>query len=100
MEAIKCSRTDCKFNNNGWCTLDYIEIDENGVCKEYEPDEKKKIIEHNTRMAKLLEELGKLNIDEKQKNELAFMIVLGMKAEDGEFVLDKIARWEREGGED
>ena len=41
--AIKCWRKDCKFNNDGWCDLDYIEVNEKGECTKYELDEHKKI---------------------------------------------------------
>jgi len=46
----------------------------------------------------LLEKLGKLNIDEKSKKELATLLVLGMKTDDGELVLDKITEAFKEGG--
>ena len=97
---IKCWRRDCKFRDKrGYCILDSIEIDEEGKCDDYEQDEKKKIIEHNTKMAGLLERLGKLNIDEKSKKELATLLVLGMKTDDGELVLDKITEALKEGGD-
>jgi len=36
--AIKCWRKDCKFRDKrGYCTLDSIEIDEEGKCDDYEP---------------------------------------------------------------
>lgn len=90
--AIKCYKKDCKFRDKrGYCTLDSIEINEEGKCDDYERDEKKAIVEHNTKMAELLERLGKLNIDEKSKKELATLLILGMKTDDGELVLDKIA---------
>jgi len=34
--AVRCWAINCKFNNGGWCSLDYIEIDENRVCEEFE----------------------------------------------------------------
>ena len=37
MTVIRCWRRNCKFNRGGWCELSYIEIDENGVCLDYEP---------------------------------------------------------------
>jgi hypothetical protein len=39
--AIRCRVYGCKFNNHGWCTLDYIEIDEHGKCEEILPRELK-----------------------------------------------------------
>lgn len=91
--AIKCQRKDCKFRDErGYCELDYIEIDGNGVCQDYEKDERKAIVEHNTKMGELLEKLGNLNIDEKSKKEIATLLVLAMKTEDGELVIDKIAK--------
>ena len=50
-------------------------------------------------MAGLLEKLGKLNIDEKSKKELATLLILGMKTDDGELVLDKITKALKEGGD-
>ena len=98
--AIKCYKKDCKFRDKrGYCTLDSIEINEEGKCDDYERDEKKAIVEHNTKMARLLERLGKLNIDEKSKKELATLLILGMKTDDGELVLDKIAEALKEGDE-
>ncbi len=35
--AIRCSRTDCEFNNRGWCELDMIHVNENKCCEEYIP---------------------------------------------------------------
>jgi len=29
---------DCKFNDGGWCSLGYVEINEKGECTEYEPN--------------------------------------------------------------
>jgi len=96
--TIKCYKKDCKFRDKrGYCTLDSIEINEEGKCDDYERDEKKAIVEHNTKMAGLLERLGKLNIDEKSKKELATLLILGMKTDDGELVLDKIAEALKEG---
>jgi len=100
--AIKCWRNDCKFNDGGWCSLDYVEINEKGECTEYEPDERKKIIEYNTGLAKAIEQLGKMEtLSEKDKNYFATLLVLAMKTEDGEHVIDKIekALQERDGRE-
>jgi len=36
---IKCLRTDCKYNKGNYCTLDFIEIDEQGKCIDYTPKE-------------------------------------------------------------
>jgi len=36
---IKCLRTDCEYNKGNYCTLDYIEIDEQGKCIDYTPKE-------------------------------------------------------------
>jgi len=89
--AIKCNRKDCKFNNGGWCDLDYIEINEKGECVEYDPDEHKKIVEYNTNMVKLIEKLGKMEtLSEKDKDYFATLLVLAMKTEDGETVADKL----------
>ena len=89
--AIRCNRTDCKFNDGGWCTLDYVEIDEEGKCVEYEPDEKKKIIEHNENMLKILQKLSEIEgIPKEEKDQLAFLLLLGLKTEDGELVYDKL----------
>ena len=35
--AVRCWRRNCKFNKGGWCELTYWEIDEDGVCTEFEP---------------------------------------------------------------
>ena len=43
--AIRCRVYGCKFNNHGWCTLDYIEIDEHGKCEEILPKEPPKFEE-------------------------------------------------------
>ena len=89
--AIKCNRKDCKFNNGGWCDLDHIEINEKGECTEYGLDEHKKIVEYNTSMVKLIEELGKMEtLSEKDKDYFATLLVLAMKTEDGETVADKL----------
>ena len=89
--AIRCWRKDCKFNEGGWCSLDYIEVNEKGECEEYEPDERKRIIEYNTSMAKLIEQLGKIEVlSEKDKDYFAKLLILSMKTEDGEHVIDKI----------
>ncbi len=91
--AIRCQRTDCKFNNNGWCSLDYIEVSEKGECTKYEPDERRQIIEHNTRMAELIEQLGGMEfLSEEDKDYFVTLLVLGMKTEDGELVMDKIEK--------
>jgi len=91
--AIRCARTDCKFNDGGWCTLGYIQINEKGECEEYEPDERKRIIEYNTRIAKLIEQLGKMeSLSEEDKKHFATLLLLGMKTEDGEHVIDKIEK--------
>ena len=43
--AIKCWRKDCRFRDKrGYCTLDGIEIDENGKCDDYEPIKRKKLL--------------------------------------------------------
>jgi len=43
--AIKCYKKDCKFRDKrGYCTLDGIEIDENGKCDDYEPIKRKKLL--------------------------------------------------------
>jgi len=40
--AIKCWVKDCKFRDKrGYCTLDGIEINEEGKCDDYEPKEKR-----------------------------------------------------------
>ncbi|MCD6340325.1 MAG: DUF1540 domain-containing protein [Desulfurococcales archaeon] len=39
--AIRCLRTDCKYNEGSYCTLDFIEIDEEGKCMDYTPQEEK-----------------------------------------------------------
>lgn len=52
--------------------------------------EEKKAIEHNTMIAELLEKLAELDIDNEKKNKLSLILILGMKAEDGEFVFDKV----------
>jgi len=91
--AIRCARTDCKFNNDGWCSLDYIEVNEKGECTKYELDERKRVIEHNTRIAELIEQLGKMEfLSEEDKKHFATLLVLGMKTEDGELVIDKIEK--------
>ena len=58
-----------------------------------------KIVEHNMRVTKLLEQVWKLDIDEKQKDWFTLLMVLGMKTEDGELVLDKITKWSHGGGD-
>jgi len=58
-----------------------------------------KIVEHNMRVTKLLEQVWKLDIDEKQKDWFTLLMVLGMKTEDGELVLDKITKWTHGGGD-
>jgi len=90
--AIKCWRRDCKFRDKrGYCTLDSIEINEEGKCDDYERDEKKAIVEHNARIGGLLEQLGKMEtLSEKDKDYLATLLVLAMKTEDGETVADKL----------
>ena len=101
--AIKCARRDCKFNDGSWCTLDYVEINEEGKCIEYEPDERKKVIEYNTNLVKLIEQLGKMeSLSKEDKDYFATLLILAMKTEDGEHVIDKIAdalNEERGGGE-
>ncbi|MBC7130465.1 DUF1540 domain-containing protein [Candidatus Bathyarchaeota archaeon] len=50
MMAIKCDKKDCKFRDErGYCTLDYIEINEQGICEDYEKDERKAIREEKER---------------------------------------------------
>ena len=90
--AIKCWRRDCKFRDKrGYCTLDSIEINEEGKCDDYEQDEKKAIVEHNARIGELLEQLGKMEtLSEKDKDYFATLLVLAMKTEDGETVADKL----------
>jgi len=34
--AIRCY-SKCRFNNGGWCDLDFVEVDENAVCMYFEP---------------------------------------------------------------
>ena len=90
--AVKCSRVDCKFRDErGYCTLDHIEIDENGVCLDYEPDERKRIVDHNTRVAELIERVGQMEeLSEEQKNKYTWLLILSMMTEDGETVAEKI----------
>jgi len=33
--AIRCY-ANCRFNNGGWCDLDYLEVDEKAVCAFWE----------------------------------------------------------------
>ena len=37
--AIRCLRFDCQYNAGGYCTLDFIEIDEQGICVDFEERE-------------------------------------------------------------
>lgn len=53
-------------------------------------EEQKAILEHNATIVKLLEKLAELDIDKKTKDRLMLILALGMKAEDGEFVFDKV----------
>jgi hypothetical protein len=34
---VLCDQTDCKFNENGQCVNDQIELDYTGTCRSYEP---------------------------------------------------------------
>lgn len=78
------------FNDGRWCDSDYIEIDENGVCVEYERDEAKAIEEHNEKLAEIINKVADMNADEKAKDNLTLLLLLGMKTEDGETVFDKL----------
>ena len=88
--AIRCSRRTCKFNDNGWCTLDYVGIDEEGKCIEYELDLHKEIIEHNEKHAEAIKRIMDSNMPEKAKDMLILLHILTMKTDKGTLVVDEM----------